>query len=242
MSPRLRRTVVLAAALAAVALTARMGLWQIDRARQKIDLQAAIDTRGAQAPLAAAELARTSEALAAQLHRPVRLAGRWAGEHTVYLDNRQMDGRPGFYVVTPLLLAGGDAVLVQRGWLPRDVRDRTRLAPHTTPAGTVQVAGTIAPPPARLLEFDAAASGPIRQNLDVAGMARDSGLRLLPLSVQQRGADATDDGLLRRWPRPAVDVHKHQGYAFQWFALALLMAGLYVWFQLVRPRLAARQR
>jgi len=42
---------------------------------------------------------------------------------------------------------------------------------------------------------------------------------------------------LREWPRPAVDVQKHYGYAFQWFALCALMAGLYVWFQLVRPRL-----
>jgi surfeit locus 1 family protein len=48
------------------------------------------------------------------------------------------------------------------------------------------------------------------------------------------------DGLLRQWPHPAVDVHKHYGYAFQWFALCALMAGLYVWFQLIRPWLRRR--
>ena len=50
-----------------------------------------------------------------------------------------------------------------------------------------------------------------------------------------------DDGLLRQWPRPALDVHKHYGYAFQWFALCALMTGLYVWFQLVLPRRQARR-
>jgi surfeit locus 1 family protein len=31
-------------------------------------------------------------------------------------------------------------------------------------------------------------------------------------------------------------VHKHYGYAFQWFSLSLLTVGLYVWFQLIQPR------
>ena len=96
--------------------------------------------------------------------------------------------------------------------------------------------GLIAPPPARLYEFDAAASGPIRQNLDLAAYAGETGLRLLPLSVmQEHTPQDADDGLLREWPRPTLDVHKHYGYAFQWFALCALTAGLYVWFQLIRP-------
>ena len=48
-----------------------------------------------------------------------------------------------------------------------------------------------------------------------------------------------DDGLLRQWPAVAIDVGKHHGYAFQWFALCALITGLYVWFQLLRPRLRA---
>jgi surfeit locus 1 family protein len=43
--------------------------------------------------------------------------------------------------------------------------------------------------------------------------------------------------LLREWPQAATGVEKHYGYAFQWFGLALLIALLYVWFQIVRPRL-----
>jgi surfeit locus 1 family protein len=152
-----------------------------------------------------------------------------------------MNGRPGFYVVTPLRLTDGTAVLVQRGWQPRDAMDRARVTEPPTPAGNVRVAGRIAPPPARLYEFDGAASGPIRQNLEVDAFALETRLSLRPLSLLQlESTTPVGDGLQREWLRPAADVHKHYGYAFQWFALAALTTGLYVWFQLLRPRRSAR--
>ena len=239
MTPRTRAAVVLVAALAGAALTARLGMWQLSRAAEKEHAQASLDERGAAPPLAQAELATAAAAVAGQHHRRVTLQGRWVGGRTVFLHNRPMNGRPGFYVVTPLLLGdGGDAVLVQRGWVPRDAADRTRVPEVPSPEGLVVVEGRIAPPPSRLYELGAEGQGPIRQNLDLDGFARETGLRLRPLSVQQsERAGAPPDGLLRQWPAPAVDVHKHYGYAFQWFALAALITGLYVWFQLVRPRL-----
>jgi surfeit locus 1 family protein len=236
--PGRRALVVLLATIAGVAATASLGAWQLDRAAQKEALQQQLDSRATLAELPASALARTDAEAASQHHRRIRLRGEWVDRWTVYLDNRQMNGRPGFFVVTPLRLAGSDqAVLVQRGWVPRDAADRTRLPALPAQKGEVELSGHIAPPPARLYEFSAAASGPIRQNLDLAAYSLETGLRLAPVSVVQDAASAPDDGLLRQWPRPAVDVHKHYGYAFQWFALCALMAGLYVWFQLVRPRL-----
>lgn len=231
--------VVLAAALAGALLCARLGAWQLDRAAQKTALHQAMLAREALPPLDAAALAQADDAVAAQLHRRVRLQGHWLAEHTVYLDNRQMDGHPGFFVVTPLLLAPGDAVLVQRGWVPRHALQREQLAPLQTPGGVVQVDGRIAAGLSRLYEFDGAASGPIRQNLVVADYAREIRLALRPLAVVQLGADA--DGLRRQWLPPVVDVSKHYGYAAQWFALSALITGLYVWFQLIRPRRDARR-
>ncbi|WP_280156450.1 SURF1 family protein [Piscinibacter sp. XHJ-5] len=214
-----------------MALTARLGVWQLDRAAQKVALEQAIEQRATLYVLGAADLGTRLDDI---VHRRVALRGRWIERATVYLDNRQMNGRPGFFVVTPLALAGGGAVVVQRGWVPRDVNDRTRLPAVATPPGEVELAGRIAPPPARLYEFDGAASGTIRQNLDLGAYAAEIGVQLPPLSVVQDAGP--EDGLARQWPRPAVDVHKHYGYAFQWFALCALMAGLYVWFQLLRPR------
>lgn len=233
MSPRAQRIVIALAALATALLTARLGVWQLSRADEKNALQAAID-RQARLPVLDSLPAQPGELAAAQ-HRRVELSGRWSSAHTIYLDNRQMFGRPGFYVVTPLLLADGRALLVQRGWLPRDPRERTLLREVPTPAGEVRVAGRMAPPPARLFEFDATETGRIRQNLDLGAFARETGLRFVPLSVLQT-APADDAGLQRDWPVPDSGVAKHYGYAFQWFGLSALVVFLYVWFQFIQPR------
>lgn len=227
-----RRWIVLVAALLAAALTARLGVWQLDRAAQKLSNQAAIDAEAAKPALGNADVGH------APLHRTVALRGTWVAERTVWLDNRPMDGHAGFFVVTPLRLAGrGDAILVQRGWAPRNQVDRSRLPPLVTPAGDVEVIGRLAASPSRLYELGQGSGGAIRQNLDPAAFAVESGLALLPLTVVQTAPAGADDGLLRHWPAADLGLHKHYGYAFQWFALCALIVGLYVWFQLLRPRL-----
>lgn len=233
---RLNRGLLLAA-LAVAALTARLGWWQLDRAAQKEQLQHSLDSRVALPELASDELPHTAAEVGALQHRRARLTGRWLAEASVYLDNRPMNGRTGFYLVTPLLLDDATAVLVQRGWTPRDAQDRTRLAPPPqTPAGVV-VQGRIAPALSRLYEFDAAASGPIRQNLSLDAFAREMKLRLRPwVLIEDAGPAAPNDGLLRQWPAPNAGVHKHYGYAFQWFSLSALTIVLYAWFQFIRPR------
>ena len=228
-----RRWLVLVAALLAAALTARLGVWQLDRAAQKIALQAAIEGEAGKPAITNVGLGGEG-----QLHRRVALRGTWLAERTVWLDNRPMDGHAGFFVVTPLLLSGrGDAILVQRGWAPRNQLDRQQLPPLATPTGEVEVVGRLAATPSRLYELGEGATGAIRQNLDPAAFAVESGLKLLPLTVVQTAADSPDDTLLRHWPAPDLGLQKHYGYAFQWFALCALIVGLYVWFQLIRPRL-----
>ena len=240
MSPRLRAAVLLLAAIAAVGLTARLGVWQLDRAAQKLQLQADIEGRAELPALENAVLAASDTAAGEQLHRRVRLRGHWLADRTVFLDNRPMEGRVGFFVVTPLQLEGrAEAILVQRGWLPRDNQDRTRLPELPTPAGTVELAGRLTAAPSRLYEFAPSAGGVIRQNLDGASFALETKLTLLPLTVLQlapAGEGAAVDGLSRHWAAPDLGLQKHYGYAFQWFALAALFLGLYVWFQIVRPR------
>lgn len=239
---RWRSVIVLAATVVGVAVAARLGAWQLGRAAQKESMQASLDARSVLPVVETTDLARTAVEAAEQQHRRVRLRGKWLPERTVFLDNRQMNGRPGFVVVTPLQLADEQgAVLVQRGWAPRDMRERSAVPVVPSAAGVVEVVGNIAAPPSRLYEFSPDSSGAIRQNLDVVAFSRESGLALRPLSILQVDSDAsTADGLLRQWSRPALDVHKNYGYAFQWFGLGALMAGLYVWFQLVRPRLRRR--
>jgi surfeit locus 1 family protein len=238
---RWRRIVVAVAAVLVAALCTRLGLWQLDRAAQKLALQARIEARGAMPPLANAELTARSQDAAAQYDRRAVVRGTWVPAATVFLDNRQMGGVPGFYVVTPLRLEGRtEALAIERGWVPRDFRDRSALPPFPTPAGTVAIEGRVAPPPARLYAFGPEASGPIRQNLDLGAYAGETGVPLLPLSLLQTGPAAAGEILKRDWPAPALDVQKHYGYAGQWFIFAALTVGLYAWFQLVRPRIRRR--
>lgn len=223
------------------ALCVRLGFWQLDRAAAKRALRAEVAERAALPPLPAAALAATPEAAAAQHYRRITLAGRWLAARTVALDNRQVDGRPGFTLVTPLVLADGSALAVQRGWLPRDAAERSRIAVPPLPEGAVTVAGRLAPPPSRLFAFGADAPGAlIRQNLDLAAWSAEIGRPLRPLSLVQMndpdGAQTPADGLRRLMPLPSADVSRHQVYAGQWFLFAALAVVLYVGIRVFRAR------
>lgn len=230
-------------ALLALGLTVTLGIWQLGRAQLKQALLQQWQTQRGLPAVGWDELrdAAARGTLEALHGRPVRLLGRWLPEATVLLDNRPRQGRAGFIAVTPLRAPQGTvAVLVQRGWLPRGASDRPALPQLPTPADVdVIVEGWLAPPPSKLLELGTTAQGLIRQNIDVAEVAAQWRLPLLQASVQQSGPEErTADGmmLVRDWPVVAVAPEKHLGYAVQWFALAALIAGLYVWFQIVLPR------
>ena len=222
----------LAAVLVAGA-TFSLGQWQLRRAAQKEAVQATIEAKNMLAPLDGRALA-ASKNIADEVYRRVAVQGVWQAAHTVYLDNRTMSGRTGFWVLTPLALQGtGQVILVQRGWVPRDFSDRTRVPEVATPAGLVTVEGRIAPPPSKLYEFKGGDAGPIRQNLDLDAFRLETGLPLLEASLLQTGAPS--EGLLREWAAPNLGVDTHYGYAFQWFGLCGLVVILYVWFQMILP-------
>jgi surfeit locus 1 family protein len=238
LSLKSRFWVLTAAAVLVAGVTFSLGQWQLRRAAQKQNLQLAIEAQSNQSILKAQDLA-DAKVLIDAVHRRATLKGVWRPEHTVFLDNRQMNGRPGFIVITPLALDGtGQFILVQRGWAPRSFADRAALPEIQTPAGPVTVRGRIAPPPSKLYEFKGTDSGRIRQNIDVAIFSQQIALPLLPVSMVQLGP--ANEGLLRDWAAPNIGIDKHYGYAFQWFALFALVLGLYFWFQLINPWRAKR--
>ena len=237
-APAWQRWLVLGLAAVGVAITFSLGLWQLSRAAEKTALQTAKQQQAQQVVLDGRSLGSTEiEAIQRQalIHRRMTLKGQWLPAHTVFLDNRQMNGKPGFFALTPLQLEGtGAVVLVQRGWAQRSFTDRTALPALFTPQGQVEVQGHLAPWPSRLYDFGGTEAGPIRQNLDWAAYRQATGLPVLEVTLLQSGA--ASEGLLREWPVVASGVEKHHGYAFQWFGLSGLIALLYVWFQIVQPR------
>lgn len=231
-----------------VCLGVALGCWQLDRAAQKSRWHAAQQAQAQMPPMDALAI---REAIAngrpsgsTWLHRSIALQGHWLAQHTVYLDNRQMQGQPGFYVFTPLQLPEGDVVLVQRGWIARNFQDRQSLQVVDTPQGRVTVQGYMAGAPGRLFalgngDMPDAQHAQIRQNLDLGRFAQATALSLWPITVVQTGA--ASEGLLRNWPQPDSGIATHHGYAFQWFAMAAVLAAMLLWFQLIRPLRASRR-
>lgn len=221
------------AALAVAVSTFSLGQWQLRRADQKETLQAAVEAQKVLPALDNRALAAI-KSVADQMHRTVALEGEWQARHTVFLDNRPMNGKSGFWVFTPLMLQDtGQVILVRRGWAPRNFNDRADLPSVQTPVGVVTVTGRIAPPPSKLYEFKGEDAGRLRQNIDLSAFRLETGLPLLELSLLQTGGPS--EGLLREWAAPNLGVDKHYGYAFQWFGLFALVIGLYGWFQIIVP-------
>jgi len=217
--PRLVPTV---AAAAAIALTLYLGLWQTHRAAQKELLQALYETRTRET---AVRLGGSSSAQD-MLYRRVIAAGRWIAERQFFVDNQVHAGRAGFHVVTPLRLAGSNAVvLVNRGWIARTAA--YPAAPEVpVPQGDVEVTGLAALPPRRYLELSGATvSGNVWQNLSIERYAQAAGLPLLPFEVL---ADRPAPGLEAVRESPDAGVDKHREYALTWFSLAATVLALWI--------------
>jgi surfeit locus 1 family protein len=265
----LRSALVLLATVVGVSATVSLGRWQLNRADQKIAIHETMMSRQTLPPLGNAALPCSAADWAQAEQRPVQLHGTWLPQHTVYLDNRSMDGRAGFVVLTPLRLeatsgpgagqatCGASTVLVQRGWVPRHMSDRTLLPEINAPGGSIDLQGRLAAAPSKMMALGVSAEpeGRIRQNVDLAELSLQWGLSLRPGSIQQLKPEAVGvpvpvagpqvgatplpgqdaDGLLRHWWQPSADVGKHQAYAAQWFAMAAVMVALFLWFQWLKP-------
>ncbi len=215
------RPIPFVATVLLVALGISLGNWQERRAAEKIALQQKLEERAAQAPLVIGPDLMMAGPLE---YRHVKVTGQFVAGYPVYLNNRPQDGRAGLYLLMPLRIAGSAThVLVARGWLPRNMAEAGKIAPYTTPAGTVTVEGIVTASMGHIMELGAAEPvkpGAILQNIDPAQFARASDLDVQPFFVEQSGPGA--DGLVRNWPAPSLGVEKHQGYAFQWYALAVM--------------------
>lgn len=181
-----------------------LGNWQSGRAEQKRALAAAQEM--------------------------ITLRGSFDARHTVLLDNKMHQGRPGYQVVQPLRLSDGKHVLVNRGWLPA-AATREQVPAVRTPTGEVSLQGVRLAHFARAFEPPGVTAGATRagaawQNVSIGEFAAWSGLALEPYVLEQHSA--LDDGLVRDWPRPDSGVTMHESYALQWYSLAALSLALFI--------------
>ncbi|MEP7183690.1 MAG: SURF1 family protein [Betaproteobacteria bacterium] len=221
------------AALAAIAVFVAAGNWQRGRMESKEALRAQFDAVARDAPLDLPALPASTDWDTLRF-RPVAATGDYDARRQILIDNKVHAGRAGYDVVTPLALADGRVVLVDRGWIAQGA-SRAELPAATPPAGRVTVVGRLALPTAGYMELKSdAAPGAVWQNLDPARYAAATGVPVLPAIVEQT-AD-TGDGLVRDWTAPDFGIDKHRIYMMQWYAFAALAAVLWLVLNLRRSR------
>ena len=218
------------AAAAFIALTVYLGRWQVDRGDEKAARQALLESRMHEAPVRLTGAVPSAEPL---LYRHVTARGEYLAERQIFIDNQIHDGRAGFHVITPLALAGGAAVLVNRGWIARDAR--YPQAPEVAvPPGVVEVHGLATLPPARYLELSTdTVAGSVWQNLSIERYREHTRLAVLPVVVL---LDSPSPGLAAVREKPDAGIAKHQEYALTWFSLAATALALWIVLNLRRRK------
>lgn len=216
-SPRPAPTV---AAAAMVALTLWLSHWQTTRGDEKAERQRLLESR-ATAPLV--EVTSAEQFSPSWLFRRVRAQGVFQAEGQLFIDNRQDGGRAGFHVVTPLMLASGDVLLVNRGWI-----DRTPAYPAPpdvpVPIGEQRIEGLATLPPKRFLELSKdVVDGRVWQNLSLDRYAEASKRSVVPAVVLTEFP-----GLVPVRERPDAGEAKHREYALTWLSLAITTGVLWI--------------
>lgn len=203
-----------------------LGTWQAGRADQKRELLASYAERRAGAPISSTQLSHYAD----PAFRRVHLSGSFDAQHSVLLDNRMRDGRVGVELLQPFLdQASGLWVWVNRGWLPWPDRRTPPLFTTPTNPQSLEAWVYVAPGTTFQLHADPADSqwprlltaidaGALWAQLGRDGFAQE--MRMEPGPAAYR----VD------WPVVAMSPEKHLGYAVQWFALALALCGLYLYF------------
>lgn len=207
--------------VAAFAVLVALGVWQLSRHREKQEIETTFESRAAADPLGIAD-ARSLPPEQLEFRR-VRLTGRWDHAQTMTVTNRVRFGVRGEEVVIPLLVEGGPAVLINRGWYPLTRRDQVRAALAGEERGLVEGLARYLP------------TGSARQTaegvwtrLHVASMAESLPYPVEPWSVvagdriEGNPLVPPDELPVSGW-LDYENTIPHLGYAFTWWGLAVAL-------------------
>jgi surfeit locus 1 family protein len=220
--------------LAGLAVLIGLGVWQLQRLAWKEGLIARIESRTKGDPIALKKVIAMSREGRDPSYYRVRVEGRFHHAKERYLYTVSSDGKVGWDVITPLETADGDVVLVDRGFVPDELKD-----PASRPSGQVEsvvaVMGIVRSPETQGLftpDNEAAANRWFWR--DLPAMARsafpDGTVQVAPFFLE---AEQTD--IPGGWPQGGqtrLEIpNNHLQYAVTWFLLAaclLVIYGVYV--------------
>jgi surfeit locus 1 family protein len=215
-------------AVPTVLLCLGLGIWQVQRLEWKEGLIAMRAVATQAAPVPAPQTLAQARALE---YRPVTAEGVFLNDRELYLHAIAPNGREGYQILTPLLVAEGRAILVDRGFVPTELRDPAKREAGQL-SGTHRVTGLLRLPPGGrpnwfLPDNDAAKNHWFWVDLS-AMQAADNLENVAPYYLD---ADKTPNP--GGWPRGGADLlpelpNNHLQYAITWFALAVAMGVIYV--------------
>lgn len=230
--PRLWPTLI---ALPAFLVLLGLGAWQLERLSWKQGLIAELTSRMEAPPIAMPDAPADPASLE---FRRVTLQGEFLHDKELYFPDKTYKGTHGLWVATPFRLDDGRVVIVNRGWVPdKYLLPKTRQ-PGLLP-GHVTVEGILRLPGWKGWDSMKPANDPGRNAwyfFDLPAMAEAAGLTgVVPeLYVEALGDEST--GLLPIGLDRHVELpNDHLQYAITWFALALVLLGIYIAFHLRKP-------
>ena len=208
-----------------------LGTWQVQRLDWKQDLIDKLQTRAGLTPSAL-----PAGPLDEEMHEflPVQVTGTFDHGNEFHLVNRALNGKAGINVVTPLILADGSAVLVNRGWVPFEARDPA-LRPDGQLPGVQTVTGLLrfVKPRSWIQETFVPKNEPENNawfNIDPPAMAATAGQATLPV-YYILSSDRSERGNLPRGRQWSLDIkNDHLEYAITWYSLALALLVIYILF------------
>ncbi len=224
--------------LICIPLFIKFGLWQYNKAQQKIAIQSAYQTAeasGAQT-FPVHITADNQLEIDAWNYKRVKVSGSYETQYQFLLDNKVEQNQAGYHVITPFKIATSNQyVLINRGWVAGNA-SHAELPEFSTPGEPVTLTGQIWVPSKKIFTLEdksvTAANKawqPVWQNMDMVQYQKNVPFSVSPFAIKlDHGEQA--GGFLRNWQVPADRITTHIGYAYQWFgfAVATLLIFLYM--------------
>lgn len=204
----------------------RLGFWQLQRRTERLQHNATFISRTAEPPI---RIDGPLDDPASVEYRQALVEGDFDYEHEIILLGHTRGGEPGIHLLTPLRLAGGQAVLVDRGWISYQERDLAARAAyrgpeHASVRGRLLLGGVrtslLLPAPAAVKTGGPAVDA--WSSVDLPRIQAQMPYPLLPFYVEQL-PEAGDAPLPWRGEEIVLDEGPHLSYAIQWFAFTIIL-------------------